>query len=190
MMRESERLMHYDRERLLALVKQDALQFGDFTLASGKKSNFYIDCRNVTLSAEGAALIGAGLFDLFERESIDAVGGLTMGADPVLSAVLTVAGIRGRPLRGFIVRKEGKQHGAGKLVEGPIRSGDRVAVVEDVTTTGGSALQAVAAVEAIGAKTVCVATVLDRLAGAKEAFAEKGIPFLSLLTLSDLGISP
>jgi orotate phosphoribosyltransferase len=105
MMRESERLMHYDRERLLALVKQDALQFGDFTLASGKKSNFYIDCRNVTLSAEGAALIGAGLFDLFERESIDAVGGLTMGADPVLSAVLTVAGIRGRPLRGFIVRK-------------------------------------------------------------------------------------
>src|SRR5215203_5937789 len=98
-MREIERLMKYDRERLLALVKRDALQFGDFTLASGKKSNFYIDCRNVTLSAEGAALIGAGLLDLFEQQSIDAVGGLTMGADPVLSAVLTVAGLRGRPLR-------------------------------------------------------------------------------------------
>jgi len=189
-MRGAERLMEYDRDRLLALVKRDALQFGDFTLASGKKSSFYIDCRNVTLSSEGASLIGSGLLDLFVKESIDAVGGLTMGADPVLSAVLTIAGLRGRPLRGFIVRKEAKQHGAGKLIEGPIRSGDRVAVVEDVTTTGGSALQAVAAVEAIGAKTVCVATVLDRLAGAKEAFAEKKIPFLSLLTLIDLGISP
>jgi orotate phosphoribosyltransferase len=181
--------MKYDRERLLELVKRDALQFGDFILASGKKSSFYIDCRNVTLSAEGAALIGAGMLDLFERESIDAVGGLTLGADPVLSAVLTVAGVRGKQLRGFIVRKEAKQHGAGKLVEGPIREGDRVAVVEDVTTTGGSALQAVAAVEAIGAKVVCVATVLDRLAGAEAAFKEKGVRFFSLLTLSDLGIN-
>lgn len=181
--------MKYDRERLLELVKRDALKFGDFTLASGKKSKFYIDCRNVTLSAEGAALIGAGMLDLFDKESIEAVGGLTLGADPVLSAVLTVAGFRGQELRGFIVRKEAKQHGVGKLIEGPIREGDRVAVVEDVTTTGGSALQAVAAVEAIGAKAVCVATVLDRLAGAEQAFKEKGIPFHSLLTLTDLGIS-
>jgi len=181
--------MQYDRERLLALVKRDALKFGDFTLASGKKSNFYIDCRNVTLSAEGAALIGAGLLDLLEKERVDAVGGLTLGADPVLAAVLTVAGARKRDLRGFIVRKEAKQHGAGKLVEGPIKEGDRVAVVEDVTTTGGSALQAVAAVEALRAKAVLVATVLDRLAGAKEAFVEKGLKFVALLTLEDLGLS-
>ena len=180
--------MDYDRRRLIELVKRDALQFGEFTLASGQKSHFYIDCRNVTLSAEGSALVGAGLLELFGDGDIDAVGGLTMGADPVLSAVLTMAGIQGKDLRGFIVRKEAKGHGVGKLVEGPIRSGDRVAVVEDVTTTGASALQAVAAVEALGAQTVLVATVLDRLAGAKQLFAEKGLRFESLLTLDDLDI--
>ena len=181
--------MEYDRHRLIELVKRDALKFGDFTLASGQKSNFYIDCRNVTLSAEGSALVGAGMLELFGDGGIDAVGGLTMGADPVLSAVLAIAGSTGKHMRGFIVRKEAKGHGVGKLVEGPISAGDQVAVVEDVTTTGASALQAVAAVEALGAQTVLVATVLDRLAGAKQLFAEKGLRFEALLTLDDLGIT-
>jgi orotate phosphoribosyltransferase len=180
--------MHYDRERLLSLVKRDALMFGDFTLASGQKSFFYIDCRKVTLSAAGAALIAAGILDLFAEEPFDAVGGLTMGADPVLSAVLTLAGVRGRELRGFIVRKEAKKHGAGNLVEGPLRQGDRAVIVEDVTTTGGSCWQAIEAAEAAGAKVVRVVTLLDRLAGASAAFAEKGYPFSALFTLRDLGL--
>src|SRR5688572_30064795 len=103
--------MDYDRHRLIELVKRDALQFGEFTLASGQKSHFYIDCRNVTLSAEGSALVGAGLLEHIGHGGIDAVGGLTLGADPVLAAVLTMAGIHGKSLRGFIVRKEAKGHG-------------------------------------------------------------------------------
>lgn len=177
-----------NRDALIELVKRDALQFGDFVLASGKRSNYYIDCRNVTLSAEGAALIGQGILDLMKDESIDAVGGMTLGADPILAAVLTVAGINARPLRGFIVRKEPKGHGTGKLVEGPLRSGDRALIVEDVSTTGGSALKAAEAAEAEGAKVVHIVTVLDRLAGAQEVFKDRGYRFSSLLTIRDLGI--
>jgi orotate phosphoribosyltransferase len=178
----------YDRRALLDIVRRDALQFGDFTLASGQKSKFYIDCRNVTLSAAGAALIGAGMLELMAEFEADAVGGLTMGADPVVGAVLTSAGARGVPLRGFLVRKEAKTHGAGKLVEGPLKSGDRAVIVEDVTTTGGSCWKAIEAAEAAGAKVAGVATVLDRLAGAGDAFAARGLPFKSLLTLRDLGL--
>lgn len=176
------------RRALIELIRRDALKFGDFVLASGAKSSYYIDCRNVTLSAEGAAWIGEGILDLLAEEPFDAVGGMTMGADPILAAVLTVAGLRGRALRGFIVRKEAKQHGTGKLVEGPLRAGDRVVIVEDVSTTGGSALKAAEAAEAAGAKVVRIVTVLDRLAGAGEAFASRGFAFSSLSTIRDLGI--
>lgn len=178
----------YNRTALLDLVRRDALQFGDFTLASGKKSNYYIDCRKVTLSAAGAALIGAGILDLMGDEPFDAVGGLTMGADPILAAVLTIAGLNGRDLRGFIVRKEAKDHGTGKLVEGPLVPESKVLIVEDVATSGGSCFKAIDAVEAMGCKVVKVVTVLDRLAGAKEAFASKGYSFASLLTITDLGL--
>lgn len=177
-----------DRQPLIDLIKRDALKFGDFTLASGAKSKFYIDCRNVTLSAEGAAVIGRGILELLGDEKFDAVGGMTLGADPILAAVLTIAGIEKRPLRGFIVRKEAKGHGTGKLVEGPIKEGDRVVVVEDVSTTGGSAIKACEAVESVGAKVVHVVTILDRLAGAREAFEAKGYKFSSLVTINDLGI--
>jgi orotate phosphoribosyltransferase len=177
-----------ERKQLVGLIRREALEFGDFVLASGARSNYYIDCRNVTLSAEGAALIGKGILDLLSAERFDAVGGMTMGADPVLSAVLTIAGLRGIPLRGFIVRKEAKGHGTGKLVEGPLRPGDRAVVVEDVSTTGGSALKAVDAVQAAGAEVVRVVSVLDRLAGARQSFEARGVRFDSLATIRDLGI--
>ncbi|MBY0586453.1 orotate phosphoribosyltransferase [bacterium] len=176
------------RENLVRLLKRDALQFGDFVLASGKRSHFYIDCRTVTLSAEGAAVVGQAILELLEQETFDAVGGMTLGADPILSAVLTVAGLRGQSLRGFIVRKEAKEHGTGKLVEGPLHQGDRVIIVEDVSTTGGSALKAVDAAIAAGATVVRVVTLLDRQSGAREAFESRGIPFSALATSADLGL--
>ncbi len=178
----------YNKQALIEAVKRDALKFGDFTLASGAKSTYYIDCRNVTLEANGAALIGAGMLERIAEFEVDAVGGLTMGADPIVGAVLAHAGIHGTALRGFLVRKEAKDHGTGKLVEGPLRPGDRVAIVEDVATTGGSSLKAVDAVLAAGCTVACVAAVLDRLAGAGEAFGKRGIPYFALLDLHDLGL--
>jgi len=181
----------YDRERLIALLKRDALRTGTFTLASGRMSHYYVDGRKVTLSAEGAALIGAGVLErLADLPGISAVGGLTMGADPIVGATLAVAGLQGSSLRGFLVRKESKTHGTGQLVEGPLASGETVVIVDDVATTGGSSLQAVAAVEAMGGKVARVIVVLDRLEGAADAFASRGLDFVSLLTIRDLGVEP
>src|SRR3954470_7993367 len=138
----------FDRSRLIELLRRDALRTGAFTLASGRSSHYYVDGRTVTLSAEGAALIGAGVLEaLADLPGVQAVGGLTMGADPIVGATLAAAGAGARPdLLGFLVRKEAKGHGTGKLVEGPLRPGMVVAIVDDVATTGGSSLQAVAAV--------------------------------------------
>jgi orotate phosphoribosyltransferase len=181
-----------DRERLMALLRRDALRTGSFTLASGRSSHYYVDGRAVTLSAEGAALIGRGVLELLaDLPGVEAVGGLTMGADPIVGATLAVAGARGRDaLRGFLVRKEAKGHGTGKLVEGPLASGMTVAIVDDVATTGGSSLQAVAAVEAMGCRVARVIAVLDRLEGAAAAFAARGLDFRALLTIRDLGVEP
>jgi orotate phosphoribosyltransferase len=182
----------YDRSRLIALLKRDALRTGTFTLASGRISHYYVDGRQVTLSAEGAALIGAGMLDvLADRPEVSALGGLTMGADPIVGATLAVAGARGQgQLRGFLVRKEAKAHGTGRLIEGPLEPGATVAIVDDVATTGGSALQAAEAVAALGGKVACVIAVLDRLEGAAEMFADRGIDFRRLLTIRDLGVEP
>jgi orotate phosphoribosyltransferase len=182
----------YDVGRLIALLKRDALKTGTFTLASGRTSHYYVDGRTVTLSAEGAPVIGAGvLAALSERPAVTAVGGLTMGADPIVGATLAAAGAAGNAgLRGFLVRKEAKGHGTGRLVEGPLRPGETVAVVEDVTTTGASALKAAEAVEAMGCTVAVVIAVLDRLEGAVEAFAARGIGFRALVTIRDLGVEP
>jgi orotate phosphoribosyltransferase len=180
------------RERLIELLKREALKLGTFTLASGRTSHYYIDGRKVTLSAEGAALIGAGVLDcLAEYPAVQAVGGLTLGADPIVGATLAQAGTAGRgELRGFLVRKEAKGHGTGRLVEGPLEPGSTVAILDDVATTGGSSLQAVDAVEAMGCRVAVVIVVLDRLEGAAAAFAARNLPFRSLLTIRDLGVSP
>ncbi len=182
----------FDRDRLVALLRRDALRTGTFTLASGRTSHYYVDGRKVTLSAAGAAAIGAGVLSvLADRPEITAIGGLTMGADPIVGATLAAAGIGGRAdLRGFLVRKEAKGHGTGQLVEGPLTAGETVAIVDDVATTGGSSLKAVDAVEAFGCKVAMIVVVLDRLEGAAEAFAARGLTFQSLVTIRDLGVEP
>ena len=182
----------FDRGRLVALLKRDALRTGTFTLASGRTSHYYVDGRKVTLSAEGAALIGSGVLALTtDLPDVWALGGLTMGADPIVGATLAVAGARGQTAwRGFLVRKEAKQHGTAQLVEGPIQPGDHVIIVDDVATTGGSSLQAVAAVEAMGCKVARVIVVLDRLEGAAAAFEARGLDFRALVTIRDLGVEP
>ena len=181
------RFVRYDREQLIALLQRDALKRGSFTLASGRTSHYYVDGRKVTLSAEGAVVIGAGVLEqLAELREIDAVGGLIMGADPIVGATLALASSAGLGhLRGFLVRKEAKTHGTGNLVEGPLEPGCTVAIVDDVATTGGSSIQAVRAVEAMGCKVAMVVVVLDRLEGAAAAFASLDIPFRPLLTIRD-----
>jgi orotate phosphoribosyltransferase len=182
----------FDRERLIALLKRDALQTGTFTLASGRTSHYYVDGRKVTLSAEGAAQVGAGVLGLLaDLPDVAAVGGLTMGADPIVGATLAVAGAGTRPgLLGFLVRKEAKGHGTGKLVEGPVAPGMDVVIVDDVATTGGSSLRAVDAAEAMGCRVVRVIAVLDRLEGAAGAFASRGLDFRAMVTIRDLGVEP
>lgn len=180
------------RRKLVELLKRDALRIGQFTLASGRSSHYYIDGRKVTLGAEGARLIGQGMLKaLWDHPEVAAVGGLTMGADPIVGAALALAPEQGlTSLRGFLVRKQAKGHGTGNLVEGPLEPGSTVAIVDDVATTGGSSLQAVDAVEALGCKVAVVIAVLDRLEGAAENFEARGLKFRSLLTIRDLGVEP
>ena len=184
--------MSFDRERLIALLKRDALRTGTFTLASGRTSHYYVDGRTVTLSAEGAAEVGSGVLELMaDLRGVGAIGGLTMGADPIVGATLAVAGKGSRgDLLGFLVRKEAKGHGTGKLVEGPLKPGTDVVIVDDVATTGGSSLQAVAAVEAMGCRVARVIVVLDRLEGAAAAFQSRGLDFRPMVTIRDLGVEP
>jgi orotate phosphoribosyltransferase len=185
-------IVRYDREHLISLLQRDALKLGTFTLASGRTSHYYVDGRKVTLSAEGAAIVGAGVLEqLGASPEITAVGGLTMGADPIVGATLALAPSVGiGHLRGFLVRKETKTHGTRNLVEGPLEPGSTVAIVDDVATTGGSSIQAVDAVEALGCKVAIVVVVLDRLEGAAAVFAARGLPFRPLLTIRDLGVDP
>jgi orotate phosphoribosyltransferase len=178
----------FDRESLQALIREKALKFGQFTLASGRQANYYLDCRQITLDAHGARLIGEGMLDLLAGDLPDLVGGMAIGADPITAAILTLAGIRNVPLRGVMVRKEPKQHGTSKLVEGPFHAGESIAVVEDVVTTGGSSLLAIERCEAVGLRIQRVLAIIDRLEGGREAFAAKGYELTTLFTVRDFGI--
>jgi orotate phosphoribosyltransferase len=181
----------YDRDALVALVREKALKFGHFTLASGKQATYYLDGKQVTLDAVGARLVAEGLLDLMAAGKMPAaVGGMSIGADPITAAIITMSGVRGQPLRGFMIRKEPKGHGTNKYLEGPVQPGERAVIVEDVVTTGGSSLLAIERAEAFGLKVIGVMAVIDRMEGGAEAFAARGYPLSSLLTIRDFGIEP
>lgn len=180
--------------RLSELVKELSVVHQKVTLASGKESDFYVDMRRATLHHEAAPLIGHVMLDLLEENGfpvseIDAVGGLTMGADPVATAMLHAAAARGLSLDAFVVRKEAKDHGMKRLIEGPDVTGKRVVVLEDTSTTGGSPLQAAQSLTQAGAQVVAVAVVVDRDTGARERIEDAGYPYFAALGLTDLGLA-
>ncbi|MFI5781065.1 orotate phosphoribosyltransferase [Nocardia sp. NPDC051570] len=174
-----------DRDRLAELVRELAVVHGKVILSSGKEADYYVDLRRATLQHQAAPLIGKLLRELVSDWEFDAVGGLTMGADPVALAVLHAPG---RPLDAFVVRKAAKTHGMQRQIEGPEVSGKRVLVVEDTTTTGNSPLTAVRALRNAGATVVGVATVVDRETGADQVIAAEGLEYRSILSLKDLAL--
>jgi orotate phosphoribosyltransferase len=182
-------ILKYDRNSLIAIIREHALKFGQFTLASGKQATYYLDCRMVTLHPQGANQIAAGMLETLLSDRFgafpDAVGGLAIGADPITASVVVHAGLQNKSLLGFMVRKEAKQHGTGKLVEGPVQPGMSCVIVEDVITSGGSALKAAAAARDYGLKVIGVLGVIDRLEGGQEAFQAAGLPLATLLTIKD-----
>lgn len=164
---------------------------GRVTLSSGIEADYYVDLRRVTLHHEAAPLIGQVMLDLLEDAGIkdfDAVGGLTMGADPVATAILHQGALQGRNIDAFVVRKTAKSHGMARLVEGPEVAGKKVVVVEDTSTTGGSPLTAAKALSDAGAEIVAVATVVDRATGAKKVIEDAGYRYLSAISLEELGL--
>ncbi len=174
--------------RLLDLLAERSAKRGSFTLASGRQSDLYIDCRLTTMHPEGLSLIGPlGLRAIAERGwHPDSIGGLTLGADPVSYAIAYASQLAGLPTRAFTVRKEAKTHGTGKLIEGAFLSGDRVVVIEDVITTGGSAVKAVGAIRAAGGTVIGVLAVVDREEGGREAIAALGVDVTTLARASEI----
>lgn len=179
-----------DRAALIQLIRDEAVFHGEFTLTSGKRANYYIDLRKLSLDHRAAPLIGRILLDLIDEfGEVDAVGGLTLGADPLANAVLHQAAIRGRAIDAFVVRKQPKDHGRGKQVEGPEVAGKRVVVLEDTSTTGGSPLQAIEALQREGAEVLGVAVIVDRATGAAQAIGQAGHPYRYAIGLDDLGLA-
>ena len=184
-----------DRDRLIALLATRSAKQGDFVLASGRRSSLYVDCRITTMSPDGQLLIGREGLRMLRGTGwdIDAIGGLTLGADPVsyaiahASARASESGSDTRPmLRAFTVRKEAKSHGTGRLIEGPFASGDHVVVIEDVITTGGSALKAAESVRSAGGQVLGVLALVDREEGGREALAAAGLETLAVVGASEL----
>ena len=178
-----------DRDDLLALIKDLAIVHGKVTLSSGREADFYVDLRRVTLSGRAAPLVGRVLLDLTRDWGYDAVGGLTMGADPVATSMLHAAAAQGRQLDAFVVRKEAKAHGLQRRIEGPDISGRRVLVLEDTSTTGGSPLTALQAVREAGATAVAVVVIADRATGAGEKIEAEGVPYRYAFSVQDLGLA-
>lgn len=176
------------RRRLLRLLAERSFRTGTFRLSSGGTSDYYVDCRTTTMHAEGQVLIGRVGLDALEEAGLgpDLVGGLTMGADPVSYALAHESALRGRPVHAFSVRKEGKDHGRSRRIEGCFEAGSTVVVTEDVITTGASALQAVEAVREAGGEVLAVLALVDREEGGREALRDEGLQVVSLFTAGDL----
>ena len=179
-----------DKAKLAELVSKLAVVHGKVTLSSGIEADYYVDLRRATLHHKAAVLVGKVMLDLLEENDLapSAVGGLTMGADPVATAMLHQASSRGKNLDAFVVRKEAKKHGMARQVEGPDISGRKVVILEDTSTTGGSPLTAAKAAEEAGAEVLGIATVVDRDTGARAAIESAGYAYYSALSLSDLGL--
>lgn len=176
-------------ERLLELaLDSGAIKYGDFTLSSGKKSGYYFDGRLLSLAPEGAHLISTALLPMIQAVGAEAIGGTTLGADPIVAAVALASHLNGESVRAFIVRKESKGHGTRQNIEGPLSAGSRVAIVDDVCTTGGSLFHAIDAAEAIGCMVVKVVAVLDRQEGGSEEMRRRGYDFASLLEATSEGV--
>jgi orotate phosphoribosyltransferase len=177
-----------DHSALIALLAERSAKRGHFKLASGKESDFYVDARLTTMSPDGLALIGPLALSVLRETGwrIDAVGGLTLGADPISYAISYASASSDHPLRAFTVRKEAKAHGTGKLLEGPVREGDRVAIIEDVITTGGSALRAIEAVRSAKASVAGVLALVDREEGGRQAIEKAGVSVVSLTTATQI----
>jgi orotate phosphoribosyltransferase len=181
--------IQYSTSRLIELIREKALKFGEFKLASGKMAKYYLDCRNLTLDGEGANQIALGMIEELRRFGIpDLVGGMAIGADPITAAIITCGYQQGLSIRGFMVRKEPKAHGTGKTVEGPIIVGQTAVIVEDVITTGGSSILAIERARDAGLKVERCLTIIDRLQGGAERMQDIGVQLQSLVTIQDLGL--
>jgi orotate phosphoribosyltransferase len=178
-----------DRARLLDLIRDKAVVHGRVTLSSGREADYYVDLRRITLDGEASPLVGRVMLDLVADLAFDAVGGLTLGADPVATSMLHARAASGGRLDAFVVRKAGKAHGLQQRIEGPSVEGRRVLVVEDTSTTGASPLEAARAAQGAGATVVAVATIADRATGAAERFAEAGLEYRHAFGLADLGLA-
>ncbi|QMU79744.1 orotate phosphoribosyltransferase [Streptacidiphilus sp. PB12-B1b] len=178
--------MSNHRDELLDEIKAKAVVHGKVTLSSGLESDYYVDLRRVTLDGHAAPLVGRVMLDLTADLDFDAVGGLTLGADPVATSMLHAAAARGSRLDAFVVRKAQKAHGMQRRIEGTEVKGRRVLVVEDTSTTGGSPLTAVEAVREAGGEVVAVAVIVER--GAAPAIEAEGLPYLAAYQLADLGL--
>jgi orotate phosphoribosyltransferase len=175
-----------DRDPLRQQILDKAVVHGKVILSSGREADYYVDLRRVTLDAVAAPLVGRVMLELTSSLAFDAVGGLTLGADPVATAMLHAAAAQGRHLDAFVVRKSEKQHGLQRRIEGPDVAGRRVLAVEDTSTTGGSVLTAVEALREAGAEVVGVAVIVER--GAADAISAAGLPYLAAYSLADLGL--
>lgn len=175
------------KKKLIEILREKSLQTNvTRVLTSGRTSTYYIDAKMTTLDPEGARLVGLLILDVLKSYPVDAIGGYTLGADPIVSAVSVLSAETERPLPAFIVRKEPKKHGERKMIEGPFEPGWKVAIVDDVVTTGGSTLKACRAVEEEGGEVALTLTIVDRQEGGRENLEKEGYAFISLLSRDDL----
>ena len=175
------------RDRLFHLIREKALKRGEFILSSGKRSSYYLDLRAITLDPEGSFLAASLILEKLSKENlkVDAIGGPTLGADPIVGAVLALSYNQRKPLRGFIVRKERKKYGTKNLIEGSLNAGDKVLVIDDVATTGASLLKAIKEVENFGYKILETWVIVDREEGAKDKLKAEGYSLFSFYTMSE-----
>ena len=175
--------------KLFALLNQEALKRGRFVLSSGKESNYYLDGRVITLTPEGAYLVAGIILDLIKDEALDAIGGPTLGADPIAGALALLSYINGQPIKTFIVRKQVKEHGTQRQVEGPeLKPGDRVILIDDVATSGKAILEAKQALDKIGVIAKKAIVIVDRNQGAAENLAKAGLKLESIFKIADFGL--